>query len=353
MTYKIFHFTPEGEVFKILDNLKRFSNIPIKTMLFIYDHRYGILDILEKLKPYTYRNSSYSKILDDEHVLLLDMDIVKDSDKIPKDNGKVFFLISKKEPFGVMITNSDSKHFSKVINYFNKHYPLISRIFLRSHEIKDLLDIVEKENATIIIKNYVLKRYYVKKKVDMSWEVIGHKRLFEKATESFLWVDSIFLDIIKNGVSGKVRINRRGLISYIGLDYSMIFSLFIEKILKKYSKIHSDILIDKSRNLENLEPQAIRFFIEEDVFKSSEDVTQFLKSMHKSLHNWGYSVLFKEGSYLFVILHDYQTGSSYDLLISSPSEIFIIPQTQVTSISFNTLINFLTNTYDGAAENVQ
>ena len=356
MTSKIFHFVEGGEHLKKLDNLKRFSNIPIKVMLFIYDFRYELLDILEKLKPYEYKNTSYSIDLEDENIILLNLNVVRNSEEtLNKKNGKIFLLISKEVPFCILVTNTDRRHFSNVLNFLNKYYPLLSRVFLRSHEMNELLLRIQKEDkAEISVKNYVVKRYYVKPKTEVAYEKISFETVFKRATENFLWVDSIFLDITKGMFSGSVRINRRGLISYTGnLDYSTIYSLFISKILDKYSKIYSNILTERSRTLQDLEPKPVRFYVDEEIFKSPNDVDQFLDSLHKNLHNWGYSVLFKEGSYLFIMLHDYQTGSSYEILISSPSEIFVIPQTQVTSISFSTLINFLVNTYDGAVEDVR
>ncbi len=352
MVYKIFHFTPEGGPFKILDNLRSYSNIPIKTMMFVYDYRYNILEIIDKYKSEMFKNSSYAKIIDDENTLLIDLNIVKNPEDPLTDNGKTLFLVSKKQPFGILISNTSSRKFGHIIQYFNKYYPLISRIFLRSNEIKELLNSLEEENAKIIVRNYVLKRYYVKRKIDVGYEVINHNELFKIAQDNFLWVDSIQIDISTDNFNGKIRINRRGRISYRGLDYSTIFSLLIEKIITKYSKKHSDILVKKSRTLNNLEPQPVRFFVDEEIFNSHDDIEQFLKSMHTNFNNWGYSILFNEGSYLLAILHDYQTGSSYDIIISSPSEVYIIPQTQVTSISFNALINFFIKNYDGEVENV-
>ena len=356
MPYKIFHFTAGGEHLKKLDNLKRFSNIPIRVMLFIYDYRYNLLDILERLKPYEYKNSSYTIELEDENIILLNLNVVRNSEEmLNKKNGKIFLLISKKAPLCILVTNTDGRHFSDVLNFLNKYYPLLSRIFLRSHEMKELLSRIQKEDKVeISVKSYVVKRYYVKRETRIAYRKMNFEEVFKKAEEEFLWVDNLLLEITKNMFTGSVRINRRGLISYTGnLDYSIIYSLFISKILDKYHKIYYDILNKRSRTLQDLEPKPVRFYVDEEIFKSSEDINQFLESLHKNLHNWGYSVLFKEGSYLFVMLHDYQTGSSYEILISSPSEIFVIPQTQVTSISFSTLINFLVNTYDGVVEDVK
>ncbi|WP_287586419.1 hypothetical protein [Candidatus Borrarchaeum sp.] len=353
MVSKINHFTDAGELFRRLDTIERFPNVPIKTVLFIYDFRYKLLDILDRITPQEYQKSSYKIKFENDDVVLLDVKIVKDLDIISSDRRKVFLIIDKNKPFCILITNSEGNYFKKVLSFFNKHYPLLSRIFLRSNEIKDLLNYLEeKEEAKLTVLSYVVKRYYVRPETRIAYEKISFREVFDKASDDFLWVDSIYLAIEKRSKS-KIRINRRGVISYYrNLDYSNIHLILISQILIKYSKIYTSILMERSRSLENLEPRPVRFFINEDVFNSSEDIDRFLEALHKYLLNWGYSTLFKERNYLYLILHDYQTGSSYDILISSPYEIFVTPQTQVTSISFGALVNFLVDNYDGVVENV-
>ncbi|MEK6910525.1 MAG: hypothetical protein AABW82_02020 [Nanoarchaeota archaeon] len=347
MDYKIFHFTKEGEVFKILDSIKPLPNKPLRSLVFLYDNRKPLYELLEKLKPIDIEGINFLTEYENDEVKLLKI-ILENHDEKVKDKIKNYLLIAKNAPFVVLITNIDKDGFNKILSLLNRYSPILSRIYLRSFEIKEILEKIENEDkAEIAVKSYVLKRYYVKKKIDLAWENITYKELFNKANENFLWVDGIQLSISERGNSGSVRINRKGIIQYGSLLYSTIEKLFLEKIISKYSKFYEDILKERSRNLTSLEPKPIKFVMDEEVFRQPEDIDQFINSIHKTLNNWGYSILFKEGIHLFMLIHDYNAGSSYELLITSSSEIIVIPQTQVTSLSFNGLVNFLMRNYDG------
>lgn len=354
MPLKITHFYEGGEVFKTFDNIKKIPAASIKVVLFLYDIRKPLIDTIETLKPSSFKNSDFKKIYEDAETQLLKFNIIKNNETKQPEHTEVYLLIFKNTPFAMLITNGDSKYFFyDIVPFFNKYYPFISRIFLRSEEILELLNNVEKEKGMeIVVKNYVLKRYYVKKKIETTWEIINYKDLFKKAKQDFLWVDGVYINLKKDDeVLGKVRISRKGIIRYSAMDYTEIYNLFIGALLSKYGIRYDTILKERARSINNIEPRPVKFTINEDVFKDQRDVDQLIELIHSSMQNWGYSILYREGAYLYLVMHDYISGSSFDIFVASISEIIIIPQTQVTSLAFNTLINFLMRTYDGMIEN--
>ncbi len=352
METKIFHFTEEGKIFARMDNIKKISHVPQKIAVFVYDDRYqnNPLELFKKYNPQTYQNTTFSIEFENELWVCLKFNIVKNDVEVSKErDAEVFVLVSKKTPIVIMLTSCKREQFEDKLNYFNKFYPFLSRIFYRSFEINELLASAENLNKlNISVKSYVVKRYYEKPKTEVCYEDINYGEAFRKASENYLWVDSIQLRIDEKGM---LRINRRGVISFYGFDFSSVYSWFITKIIEKQTKLYMSVLKNKSRTLDNLEPKPIKFTILDDIFKTPEDIQQLIKLIGSKLSNWGYSILYNDGPFLSMILHDYVSGSSYDLLIGSASEILIIPQTQVTPISFNQLINFLMNNYDGEIEN--
>ena len=353
MPYKLTHFIEGGEIAKIFDNIEKVPIASIKVAIFLYDSRLLPMDIFNRLKPYKFKNSSFKTEYEDGDNILLDFNIVKEGGVAQRpDDTQVFLQVCKKEPLAILVTNSDSVYFEEVIHFFNKFYPFLSRIFLRSEDIKNLLiSAKEKSGYDITVKNYVLKRYYVKKKIESTWEIIDYLDLFKKAAQDFLWVDGIYIHMTKaEGIVGMIRINRSGILKYSHTDYTTIYKLFIKQMLDNYLEKFGSVLKEKGRSINNIEPHPIKFVMNEEIFRDSKDAEQLITLMHKSLHNWGYSILSQEGGLLFITLHDYVSGGSYDILITSISEILIIPQTQVTSLSFNKVIMFLTETYDGVIE---
>jgi hypothetical protein len=347
MDTKISHFYAGGTVFRTLDGIRRIPKTPLRLVIFIYDTRQSFIDILnamiEDLTDFRYVTAH-----EDAENILLKISLSTNGDA---DGTEAYLLVYKLDPYVILVTNAGRQKLRRIISFWNAFYPLLSRIFFRSDDIRKLLAHIERQHGLeILVKDYVLKRYYVNKKIDMAWENIGYEELFEMAAENLLWVDSIHVAIAKKTSLGNIRINRKGVIQYEGCTYSAVESLFVRSIRSKYLKFYDHFLTERSRSLENRQPHPVIFVTDEDAFRSPADTALFLKHVKQSLSNWGYSTLYEEGIYLFLLLHDYSSGSSYEILIASTSEIIVTPQMQVTSLSFNTLINFFLNHYDGRVE---
>lgn len=363
MDTKISHFGEGGKILEILDNIEKIPRTPLRLVIFSYDNKKPFVNTLNDLTS-GMRKFNYTISYDDdpENTLLK----IHPFDEELNDKTEIYLLIYKKKPSAVLITNASSRKFSRVISYFNKLYPFLSRVFFRSTDIKDLLAYIERKgNIEIFVDNYVLKRYYVNKKTDVTTEKITYKEVYEIAAENFQWVDSIHIGIRKKvnedkihiGNSkknrlGSIRINRRGIIQYDLCPYSTVESLFTRSIIEEYKNFYDKYLVDRSRTLQQLEPRPVMFVTEEASFKSSEDTILLKQQIRSSLHDWGYGTLYDQGIHLCLMLHDYKSGSSFEILVASTSEIIITPQTQVTSLSFNALINFFFNLYDGWLEDV-
>ena len=380
MGYNLHHFGEDGEIIQILDNIRK-TRSPIRTVAFIYDLRgKPLLDVLEKSKPENYCNSKFSIKKETHNFVLLSLEINKsraeesrkhiedDSDEdeseelleefesvdelIKKTNETNLLLIYKQQPFAIYITNAVRTRFLSNLKFFNKYYPFFSRIFFRSKEIRSILDkLVKHDELQIEVVNYVLKRYYVNKRVDMGWEKVDYHELFERAYHNFLWVDGIYITVASKEFSGKIRVNRKGIIQYEDLAFYTINDLVLNDVLQKYEQTHKEILSVRTRNLKHLEASPIKLILREEAFKSVDDIKQFIHLAEKGLREWGHSLLYVEGIHLCMILHDYEAGSSFDLYITSSNEIIIIPQTQVTSVSLNKLVSHIIENYDAWVEN--
>ncbi len=356
MPYKITHFLEGGSIAKIFDNIKKVPIASIKVAIFIYDTRVPPLDIFQKFKPYKFKDSNFKTSYEDDENILIEFNVIKNGGPKYDDGTQIFLQILKKQPLAILVTNADSIYFEQIKQFFNKFYPFLSRIFLRSEDIKNLLNNVKgKSDYNIVVKNYVLKRYYVKKKIESTWEVIDYLDLFKKASQEFVWVDGIYIHLTKkigekDEIFGKVRVSRSGVLKYSRTDYTMIYTLFLKYILSEYMEKFGQVIMKKGRSLDNIEPHPVRFILNEEIFKDSKDAVQVTTLIKDRLRNWGYSILSQEGGLLYLTMHDYVSGGSYDLIITSVSEILIIPQTQVTSLSFNRILMFLTETYDGVVE---
>src|SRR3989344_225037 len=350
MAINLFHFSAEGRFFKELDLIKRYPGVPAKIVLFLLDKRYDVVEIIkDNMKNELF--DTCSKKLEDEEKILFECNLAPDEES--KDD-KAYFLISKKNPVALFISNQKGKRFKATLGFFYGFYPLLSRIFLRSYQMLSMLHDIEKENKLdLIAKSYVAKRYFGKKKSEVCYERISYQRAFEQAIEDNLWIDSILLDLMKSELKeGSVRLSRKGILSYYSMDFSSFYSLFIEPLMESLIEVYNVFFVNKSRTIESPEPKPITIKLNEDVFKKEDSITLFINQLRKDLTRWGFSIFNKDENFLHLMLHDYESGSSYDILISSYNEIKVIPQTQVIPSSINRLIGFLLDNYEGELENV-
>ncbi len=325
-------------------NSKRQSNTPSKVVLFTYDSR---LDnqMFQKI---------FSKIPLDHFII----DRPKSTDgsiayeihgNSQKEESFSILLISKEAPYMALISNEKRASFNALLKDFYKLYPFVSRVFLRSREIRKVLaNLEEKKQTTIVVKESILKRYYGDKEVQRCWtDVSDYDEVFQRAKQESIWVDSLKILVGYKNYNGIVRINRKGVIQYErGFDFLTLNELILNQILS----LRMDLFekqIPVPRTIDNLEITPLLFYFHEDVFAEQIDFQRLVERLKSSLKTWGYSILSIEEGFLWLLLHDYVSGSSYELMVTTKSEIAIIPQTQASRISFNELVSFLVTNYDG------
>ena len=69
--------------------------------------------------------------------------------------------------------------------------------------------------------------------------------------------------------------------------------------------MYLNILKNRSRTIDDIEPRPVKISVVDEVFNEPQDIEQLIDIIHKGLNNWGYSILYQEGPYAFIMLHDY------------------------------------------------
>jgi hypothetical protein len=339
-------FTHISRVFKETKTL-------IKIAIISYDPRYDLESLFSEYWPYGFENVKFDKKIVDNKTIF-------DFKFYDVDNKKILnncLLISfKNRPFGFLLSNTHYFEFKyKQLKFFNKYYPLISRVFFRSLDLLQILNRLEKEEKlNIFTERYVVKKIYGKKESRICFKDELYSNIFLEALDQRLWVDSIVVKLQddRRGLIGKIRIGRDGIFSYKLMDFAKFFNLVLEKVLADwYEKIYRNTLENRQRSLEALEPKPIRIVLKKDIFVEDSDAKRFIKNIH-ALSNWGYSIISLNKFLVYLTLFDYVSGGSFDIVIPSSREIYIIPQTQVTANVFNKLLSFLIENYEGEIENV-
>ncbi len=244
------------------------------------------------------------------------------------------------------------KKFNRIlINYFNKAHPYLSRIFLRSNFIKELLtDLEERIPGKIITERIVAKRIYGKQPVSsIRFENQPFQKAFQTAARSNLWVDSISFKIIENPEEASrdadKKINLRGYVSRKGILKTSggafrPFSELIEKVGKQ--GIHEkDIFSDRARVKENdYKSNPITLEFDEEVFNEESDLKQFVSETLKR-RSFSSVTVSHLNPYLEASFIDHKDGSSYDIWITDTKEIVIVPQLRATFASLYGLVSHI------------
>ena len=344
MLENLTYFDNIGGLIRKVSSQAKDKNAPTKVVLFTYDNRLeseAFSDQIDrKIKHFSINSSELTKYA-------FAFEIVK-SDTDEKSSSLLIF--SQTEPYLVLISKQNRKDFNQLLKELNKLYPFISRVFIRSREIKNLLGRIQsQEGSLIVVKESILKRYYGVKETERSWveHITDFNEVFEKAKQEDIWVDSLRVSIIQKRTQGVLRINRKGIIQYEkGFDFLSLKTILLDELVTIRKHVIQDNL-PRPRTLDCYEVCPILFLLNEDIFSTQEDSYCLINRIQSTLVTWGYSVLLSEGGFIWLLLHDYASGSSYELIITSRSEIAVIPQTQTSLISFNELISFLITNYDG------
>ncbi|HYD03915.1 MAG TPA: hypothetical protein VEC16_06485 [Alphaproteobacteria bacterium] len=352
MSINLFHFSEDGKFFRQLDGIKKLSGSPFRVTLYMYDKRCDIINIFSQFRSDISVVSNFIKISEDSSKIAyeckVEIDSIRESEK---DKVKSYLIISKVKQIAILVSNHRRDEYIKIVSFFNRFYPFINRVFMRSFQILEILNQLDKTNRLkIIAKSYVARRYFGKPKSEICYETNDYKTVFKNVSEDKLWVDSILLSVIREKDTFMIRLNRKGIFSYSGITFSEIYYLVLEKMID-YFVDYLNFIENKGRSISKLDPSPIRISLTDDVFVDSQSFEKMLARIRTNLTDWGFSVLSSDSIFGHIMLHDYASGSCFDLYIGSSKQIDIIPQTQVTDISFNRLLSFVLDNYEGALEN--
>ncbi|MEK6893943.1 MAG: hypothetical protein AABX10_00605 [Nanoarchaeota archaeon] len=346
--FKLAHFSEEGKFFKSLDSMKKLPNVPFRVAVFMYDKRYEIISIFTEFQNNSNFINKFTLLEEDNEKKLYICNTEK-----KQDESELYFIVYKDKRISILLSNQSKEDWKNSLDFFKAFYPFLVRIFLRSFQILKILGYVEAESGLdLIAKSYVAKRYFGSPRSEVCYEKISYKTAFDQALTNNLWIDSIWVGLEnKEKQLGAVRLNRRGIFSYSGISFYQFYEKFLVKVIDFFLKSYLDILEDKSRSLIKLEPKPIKIVLSDDVFVQKESFDKLIEKIKDKLKNWGYSVLAGSGILGQIMLHDYETGSSFDLYVTSSREMYIVPQTQVTEISFNNLLAFILDNFEGEIQN--
>lgn len=276
-------------------------------------------------------------------------------------NGK-FSILKTDFPAVYLLISHESSVFLKeaLTKLLNKLYPYISRPFLSSYKLLQILRNLHRNfpEKTIRLRKIVSKSRILQKgarkkiESEIKWTDLSYEDAFRIAFEQDEWINSMDFEIIyKKPYSehdlfgqpkGYFTKEITGSLSRSGVfkckeEFSFFYSTVIKDICEFAIK---DINLFKDRariKTSNYQPKPIVIEYEEDIFKDRTQNKKLINVINK-LPKTAVSV-FHANPYLHLSILDYQDLSSYDLWVLSNKRIVIVPQMRASYVSLNRLCN--------------
>ena len=352
-----FHHNNLDSIFSAVSRAKLPSHFEIKLFMIISGD-----DLFAEIRKWTPENYAVEYL--EENSNLMTLKLTKTIKHIEEYNISGYLNLVKIANSNVYVAISyDSLKFVKqvMLKYFNHFYSNVSRLYVSSNQVKQILDKLKESTSGEIVTDRVvsysrinnkpqiiidkqdklLELQKVKdgfkkrtKESDLRWTDEDYSKSFKRAAENDQWIDKITFSVRKeNSELFFGSLSRDGL-----FKCNRNLKLFFSTILDTVSKIGNEkVKLFKQRSrLENngvIKPLTIEF--SGNIFKDVEQnhklvkvLSEFPKSSYTVYHG---------NPYLHASLVDYCDGSSYDLWVLSEDRMIIVPQLKA---SFSSISRF-------------
>lgn len=348
------------EVLKILNGMKKKQSAPIKTVFYLKDSRYGLSEIIDSWVPDNFNFKDYDLIYNDDDVNIYSFNIIP-NDSLKREcphckntffdyelssdddvHPELYVLELKGLPFFMVISNSFYKESNKEFSFFDKYYPFFSRLYIKSHILKMLIEKYQDTyKGDLKVIEYILKRYFDGKATERTYEECLFDTVIKRAINSRMWLDNITFKIDL----GKIQISRSGKIQfYDDITFSDMLPMF-GTLISLFEPIFNIMTFDNDSSQFN----SSKIILSEDIFQDSNNISEFISYLNK-IENSSVSIISRNNGFAELTFLDYFSGASFDLYLYSTSEIIIVPRFEVTNVVYSKFINYIMEDYDGRIE---
>lgn len=299
-------------------------------------------------------NKFIKLIYDFEGVQLFNMKISLNEKGEKKEHEGLFFILEHLdyEKVYVAITLEDSVFFQRgIISFIQSLYPIASFTFITHTLLKKLIEnfkAINKFKKIKITRASLRIRFEeegTKEKIMpmVGWPNMDIEDAFKWVYENNGWFQSLQLEVLDDlSTYAYISITRQGYLQTKRF-FLKSFNSFINpicQIIQQNISLFSNRSRRENPNL-NVKPLAIDFG--SDQFIEVEENKKFIQIM-KSLKASSVSVL-HGNPYIHLSIIDYFDGSGFDLWVTDPRKVIIVPQMKGSMPAIKRIINHIFDTY--------
>lgn len=350
------NFFPGNEIYKFLNSMEIVTNSPLRIILLTKNFSFNLSQLNENLNSL---GITFNVKSEDSNFKLWNISITS-----PKENefikcphcGKKFrtdkdkkhklenYMVEYIKHNTLIFISNDKENFEFFIDNFNHLYPLVSRIFYRTQDLRKILNLIaDKKNTEVIGRKCVAKRLYTGKKTTVTYEEDTIEGFFESAKKENCWIDSVEVMITPLGV---LWLSRKGTILYSSsFNFSGFFEIVVNTIIN-YLFNRREVLQNKSRTTQNPKIKPLVMAFDQNHFSDIENISKLVKRLN-SVDDYEVGVFYMSKELAHIEVYDYANGSGMDLYINSSNKLKIVPQTQSTDIVLEGIILRINDIFEG------
>lgn len=347
-----YHYWLYNQEYKTADSflghvsgLVRKNNVRINVLLVT-----TIANLKQELESWSPEKFSV-EIKNDEPVFTVE--ITKEFDSAKKITVKAVVVKHPTYPAVYMvISDCDSRDFKNIITkLMNKHYPVVSQIYLTNNEMRLIFDKLQRETERDITVEFSVgkKRLPDKKKKEsqVTYTDQPYLEVFEEIVAHDQWVQSIRyraekIKKINDNVESRT-VEFIGVISRVCFfsckrDFEPLVKIIIPYAIKLAS-VRNEYLKIRAESATELKPKPAIIKFDDQIFTDISKNQQYVNAL-VDLESCSVSE-YHTNPYIHVSMIDYLDGSSYDIWVLTSDKLAIIPQFKATTASMTRLVNHI------------
>lgn len=356
------HFEDEdGELFRHLNSVESFGGRPVTIIMLLEDPKLPFLELVDSWTPDKYSDMEYS-VKEFSNYTVVDLNLNSEDkgervqcpechSEFPKERlmeekeDELSLVFTKGEnPVFYLITNKKSREIrNEVLDFFNRLYPVISRVGYRSADLKNVL-LGLSSDLNVSVNDYVAERRYGDKTTIREHpNEMDVNEAFSKAREGGTWIDNLECEI----ESRRIRLSRDGRIQLYS-DYRTKDAM--EEILDPLIKISVEEFGEIKRLREVEEASRVTYETSEAVFTQEIGAERLIEKLN-SLDKFEVGRISLQTEKPELMVKDYKSGTSYLVNVIAEDQIAIFPQEELKVISFYKLLHEISSLYEGGYTN--
>ncbi len=251
----------------------------------------------------------------------------------------------------MVISDCKSSDFKNIVTkLMNKHYPVVSRVFLTNNEMRIIFKKLQEKTSLDIIVGFSVGKKRLpeghKKESQVTYTNQPFSEVFDQIGSQDQWVDSIRFRAdkveLKNG--NEIRTTEfigtisRACYFFSRKDFTPLIKTIIP-LAVNLAAVRNEYLKISVETASKAKPEPVVIKFEDDIFNDISKNQQYVDALVE-LESCSISE-YHTNPYIHVSMIDYLDGSSYDIWVLASDRLVIIPQFSASMASFSRLVNHI------------